>query len=101
MPKRPAITTVGAFSADPTPQPETEPSSVVSMPAPKLRAVELPTKPRTTGPRAGKKAVLIWVPPGAKRQLDRMVFEMETSAQALLVEALNDLFKKYDLPGIA
>jgi hypothetical protein len=54
-----------------------------------------------TGSRAGKKASPLWLPAAAKRQLDGMVYEMDTTAQALLTEAVNDLFKKYDKPPIA
>ena len=53
------------------------------------------------GSRAGKKPCPFWIHATAKRQLDRMVFEMETTAQALITEAINDLFKKYNQPPIA
>jgi hypothetical protein len=56
---------------------------------------------RSTGPRAGKKAAPFWMPEAAKRQLDMLRVEHDTTTQALLTEALNDLFRKYDKPPIA
>jgi hypothetical protein len=58
-------------------------------------------RPKSTGPRAGKKAVPLWLPAAAKRQLDLLVIEQDTTKQALLSEAVNDLFKKYRKPPIA
>jgi Antitoxin-like ribbon-helix-helix len=58
-------------------------------------------RPKSTGPRAGKKAVPLWLPAAAKRQLDLLVIEEDTTKQALLSEAVNDLFKKYRKPPIA
>ncbi|MBV9482662.1 MAG: hypothetical protein JO249_18215 [Acidobacteria bacterium] len=58
-------------------------------------------RPKSTGPRAGKKAVPLWLPAAAKRQLDMLVIEQDTTKQALLSEAVNDLFKKYRKPPIA
>jgi hypothetical protein len=58
-------------------------------------------RPKSTGPRAGKKAVPLWLPAPAKRQLDMLVIEQDTTKQALLSEAVNDLFKKYRKPPIA
>jgi hypothetical protein len=58
-------------------------------------------RPKSTGPRAGKKAAPFWMPEAAKRQLDLMTVEQDTTIQALLTEALNDLFRKYDKPPIA
>ena len=58
-------------------------------------------RPKSTGPRTGKKAVPLWLPAVAKRQLDLLVIEQDTTKQALLSEAVNDLFKKYRKPPIA
>jgi hypothetical protein len=71
--------------------------------APELApAAPLPTQSQGKGgSRAGKKPCPFWIHATAKRQLDRMVFEMETTAQALITEAINDLFKKHNLPPIA
>src|SRR4051794_3507762 len=56
---------------------------------------------KSTGPRAGKKAVPFWMPEPAKRQLDIMTIEQDTTIQALLTEAVNGLFTKYQKPPIA
>lgn len=56
---------------------------------------------RSTGPRRGKKAAPFWMPEAAKRQLDLLRLERDTTTQALLTEAVNDLFRKYDKPPIA
>ena len=41
------------------------------------------------------------MPEAAKRQLDIMAIDQDTTLQGLLTEALNDLFRKYDKPPIA
>ncbi len=64
-------------------------------------APEPPPRPMTTGPRTGKKAAPFWMPAAAKKQLNFMTVEQEKTQQALLTEALNDLFKKYGKPPIA
>ncbi len=51
--------------------------------------------------RAGKKQTLFHLPEAAKKQLAILAIENETTQQALLSEALNDLFKKYSKPPIA
>jgi hypothetical protein len=78
-PTRPSLTTTGAFT-------KTAPTT---------------TRPTSTGSRAGKKAAPFWMPAAAKKQLDYLTIEQETTQQALLTEALNDLFKKYGKPPIA
>ena len=51
--------------------------------------------------RAGKRATLFQLPAAAKKQLAIMAIENETTQQALLVEALNMLFERYNKPPIA
>lgn len=51
--------------------------------------------------RVGKKATLFQLPIAAKKQLAFLAIERETTQQALLSEALNDLFKKYEKQPIA
>lgn len=87
MAKRPALAGMGVFAPEPPP------------------AAPVPTEGKAAqgkgGSRAGKKPCPFWIYATAKRQLDRMVFEMETTSQALITEAINDLFKKYNQPPIA
>jgi hypothetical protein len=59
------------------------------------------SRAKSTGPRAGKKAAPFWMPEAAKRQLDIMAIDQDTTLQGLLTEALNDLFRKYEKPPIA
>jgi hypothetical protein len=85
--RRAALTTVTTGAFDKTP--ETSPATAA------------PGRAKSTGPRAGKRAVPFWMPEAAKRQLDLMVVEQDTTKQAVLTEAINDLFKKYGKPPIA
>lgn len=60
------------------------------------------TEPREKRPdRAGKRATLFQLPAAAKKQLAILAIERETTQQALLSEALNDLFQKHGKPPIA
>jgi hypothetical protein len=57
---------------------------------------------RTTTPsRIGKKTVAAHFDPAVSRQLKQLGLDRDTSTQALLREALNDLFTKYGKPPIA
>ena len=51
--------------------------------------------------RVGKKQTIIQMPQAAKKQLAILAIENEITQQALLSEAINDLFKKYGKPPIA
>ena len=51
--------------------------------------------------RVGKKQTIFLMPEAAKKQLAILAIETEQTQQALLSEALNDLFKKYGKPQIA
>lgn len=51
--------------------------------------------------RRGKKALTGYFDPEVLRQLKVMAAAEDTTIQALLSEALNDLFKKYGKPHIA
>ena len=51
--------------------------------------------------RIGKRATLFQLPAAAKKQLAMLAIELDTTQQALLSEALNDLFRKHDKPPIA
>ena len=56
---------------------------------------------KSIGTRTGKNAAPFWMPAAAKKQLDYLTVEHDTTQQSLLTEALNDLFKKYGKPPIA
>lgn len=51
--------------------------------------------------RVGKKQTIFHLPEAAKKQLAMLAIEVDQTQQALLSEALNDLFRKYDKPPIA
>jgi predicted transcriptional regulator len=52
-------------------------------------------------PRRGKKAVSGHFDPAVQKQLNQMALDEDSSVQALLREALNDLFAKRGKPTIA
>ncbi len=57
---------------------------------------------RTSTPsRIGKKTVAAHFDPAVSRQLKQLGLDRDTSTQALLREAINDLFTKYGKPPIA
>ena len=69
------------------------------------------SQPETTSPppetsylapsRRGKKAVTGHFDPAVSRQLKQIALDRDTTVQALLAEALNDLFEKYNSNPIA
>ena len=50
--------------------------------------------------RAGKASVTAWFTPEVRRQLRRLAADRDTTLQALLGEAVNDLFAKHGLPEL-
>lgn len=74
--------------------------TVVALPAPPTHAE--PTKATTLAPsRRGKRNVSAYIEAAAAKQLRLLAVDRETSTQALLEEALNDLFRKYGRSAIA
>ena len=57
--------------------------------------------PRARPGRAGKVSITGYFAPAVRRQLKRLAVDADTTVQALLGEALNDLFAKRGLPEIA
>jgi hypothetical protein len=51
--------------------------------------------------RAGKKPITGFFDPEVSRQIKKVALDKDKTMQQLLQEALNDLFRKYDLPPIA
>ncbi len=60
-----------------------------------------PIKTTVVATREGKAALPFWVPVSARQQLRILAAEHDTTMQALLAEALNDLFVKHNKPPIA
>ena len=50
--------------------------------------------------RAGKASVTAYFAPAVRRQLRRLAVDRDTTLQALLGEAVNDLFAKHGLPEL-
>jgi hypothetical protein len=59
------------------------------------------TVSRLTPGRIGKKTVAAHFDPAVSKQLKHIGLETDRSTQALLREAINDLFSKYGKPPIA
>lgn len=72
-----------------------EPATAVEQPQ------TYPENPHYRPGRAQKSNVTGYFPPAVKKQLRILAAEGETTIQALLAEALNDLFAKYGKPEIA
>jgi hypothetical protein len=71
-------------------------------PAPAVKPEGPGKHPEGTAPsRAGKKAIAGFFDPAVSRQLKGIGLEKDASVQALLAEALNDLFEKYGRSRIA
>ena len=68
---------------------------------PRRQSVEEISPPEHRSGRAGKSNVTGYFAPEVKRQLRILAAEEDTSIQALLGEALNELFAKYGKPEIA
>lgn len=79
-----------------TPEP-----SPVSPPATSTPAGETTVRTTLSASRRGKKNVSAYIEAAAARQLRLLMVENDTSIQALIEEALNDLFRKYGKSAIA
>lgn len=51
--------------------------------------------------RAGKKKLTTAVDPGVHVQFRQLALELDKKGEALLIEAINDLFRKYGKPPLA
>ncbi len=60
--------------------------------------IENPDRPQS---RQGKKAISGFFDPVVSKQLKQLALNQDATVQALLTEALNDLFVKYDCKPIA
>ncbi|MEA3644339.1 MAG: ribbon-helix-helix domain-containing protein [Lamprobacter sp.] len=79
------------------PAPSKEPTKPMHRDAEREEA----TRSQLPPSRRGKKALTGYFEPEVMKQLKVMAAAEETTIQALLTEALNDLFKKYGKPHIA
>ena len=66
----------------------------------KKEPIEIKKKQGTTN-QPDTKQTIFHMPAAAKKQFDILAAELETTKQALMAEAMNDLFLKYKKPPIA
>lgn len=67
---------------------------------PRPEAVATPRLSNRQASRIGKASVTGYFAPTVRRQLRKLAADSDTTIQALLGEALNDLFAKHGLPEI-
>ena len=67
---------------------------------PAAPAVE-PDRPAVPPSRRGKRAATVYLDAAAHYQLRALALAQGQSTQALLTEAVNDLFQRHDMPRIA
>lgn len=65
--------------------------------APELKPAQAARSPG----RRGKRLISGYFDPAASKQLKRLALDADSNVQALLTEALNDLFEKHGLSRIA
>lgn len=80
----------------------------VAVPQATIASPPEPTRERSARPagfyaatRDGKKKVTAPLAPPAHKQLRQLALDRDTTTEALLVEAINDLFTKHGKPPIA
>jgi hypothetical protein len=70
--------------------------------APTEQGTQVPRLMQAVAPsRAGKKPITGFFDPEVSKQVKKVALDKDRTMQELLQEALNDLFRKYDLPPIA
>jgi hypothetical protein len=79
-----------------------QPSAVTPVAAPPpVDTAAPPTSGAKSKGRAGRQFIAAHVVPEAAKQFKLLAVQQERTTQALLVEAINDLFAKYGLSRIA
>ena len=101
MPKRPSLAERMREVATPDAPPDDEPKATTTS-----EPEESDNRPaRASGfyaaTRAGKKKVTASLDPAAHKQLRQLGLDRDMTTEALLIEAINDLFKKYAKRPIA
>jgi hypothetical protein len=69
-------------------------------PEPALTSGASAARPYFAATRVGKKKVTAALSPAAHKQLKSLAVDHETKSEALLAEAIRDLFSKYGKPAI-
>lgn len=81
-------------------RPEPEAPASLPTPAPTISALPKPAAGFFAATRAGKKKVTAALDPAMHKQLKTLAVERESTTEALLVEAISDLFTKHGKPPI-
>jgi hypothetical protein len=76
-------------------------ASLTDFAAKKPGAGEAAASPQAAGPKDDRKGQTLRLTPAAWRQLKTLAMDKGSTSHALLLEAVNDLFRKNDLPPIA
>lgn len=107
--KRPSLADSMRLAADPAadapfaPTPAPLPPSRITSSVRPIPVAEPGTRPAGfyAATRVGKKKVTAALDPAAHKQLKNLGTDLELTTEALLTEAINDLFKKHGKPTIA
>jgi len=104
MGKRPSLAeTMRQVAVLPEPQPaKPVPLQVVPevVPPPQETPAVSAPRPYFAATRVGKKKVTAALSPAAHKQLKGLAVELDTKSEALLAEAIRDVFTKYGKPAI-
>ena len=105
MGKRPSLAeTMRQVAVSPEPQPaKPVPLQVVpevAPPSPQETPAASAPRPYFAATRVGKKKVTAALSPAAHKQLKGLAVELDTKSEALLAEAIRDVFSKYGKPAI-
>ncbi|MHC5778689.1 ribbon-helix-helix domain-containing protein [Nostoc sp.] len=96
MPKKPSLNQ--ALSDASKKPPKVESAKIVE---PLESIVEDKTDSKVAPSRRGKRAIIGHFDPAVCKQFKQIALDEDKSSQALLTEALNDLFEKYGMKPIA
>jgi hypothetical protein len=101
MPKRPSLAERMREVATPDAPPGDEPQAAPSSAPTTSDTRSAPASGFYAATRAGKKKVTASLDPAAHKQLRQLGLDRDMTTEALLIEAINDLFKKYAKRPIA
>jgi hypothetical protein len=89
-----------AVASDPPPVVAPTPIAALTTRAPRPEPAARPAG-FYAATRTGKKKVTAALDPAAHKQLKGLAVERDATTEALIAEAINDLFRKYGKPSIA
>ncbi len=96
MSKRPSLAETMRQAAAPTAEPLPVRSPIAPSLAEAAEPAAIPERRFYAATRVGKKKVTAALTPADHKRLRLLALEHETTTEALLSEAIGDLFKKYD-----